>query len=141
MIMFVGNYGFSQEGQKIGINNEGVYIITENIDNIKDRWAQIMIDKKIVGTLTKFSIKEGIYEDNTNEKYYYLIGSNDKSNINFVTSLIYSRGAETFSIEEASQTVSCSGCQAGCSPQKLKRVGWVCTEGCSQCVKTETITF
>ena len=41
LILFISTCGFGQKGQKIGVNNNGVYIITENIDNIKNEWKQL----------------------------------------------------------------------------------------------------
>ena len=35
--------------------------------------------------------------------------------------------------------VVCTGCDDGCEP-KLKEEGWYCSEGCSNCIKTSSIS-
>jgi len=138
---FMFNFiGYSQQDQKIGIVKDGKFIITENIDNIKEDWSMFLKNSKIDCVLTTFEIREKQDNENPNEKYYFLIGLTKSSDVKVVQLL----ELDQYGIFKMApkHTVTCSGCTIGCSPDYVKRVKmWICADSCgSQCSKSETVS-
>jgi len=139
MLTFTAN---AQENFKIGINNGGKFVITENIDVILKEWTSFLNANKIVTTLTAFEIKQAKYKEG--DTYYYLLATDKEKAVKVAKLLLYDDVTAVFYFNNKicadSHTISCNGCTAGCNPEHIKRVGWICADGCGSCTKSETVT-
>ena len=134
----------AQENFKIGSNDNGKFVITENIDIIVKEWTNFLIENKINTTLATFEIKQEKYKDEEGGTYYYLIGTNREKTIKVAKLLLYNEASSEFYFNNKTcldgHTVTCSGCTAGCNPEHVKKVGWICSDSCGSCTKSETVT-
>ncbi len=132
--------GQSHFSTKIGEMVNGIPTITYNQNLLKQELQSFLLSNSSISvTFSNVSI----VQDGT---YYLLIASNADNSINTGVGLILDGG---FFYEEISSsgggttTVTCTGCQAGCSPLKDSD-GWFCTNcvvGKSEdCVKSETVS-
>ncbi|MEC4004302.1 hypothetical protein OX283_006515 [Flavobacterium sp. SUN052] len=133
----------NSNAQKIGVNQEDKYIITDDLSFLKEKWNQILKDQKINDQINNFKIESGEYDDGDKKiKYYAIIGTTLNSNLQMAEVIELTQNGEFYYnklLADSGHTVSCSGCMAGCSPKKMK-FGWVCTAGCEACSKTETVS-
>jgi hypothetical protein len=130
----------AQENFKVGVNNNGIFEITENIDPIISGWTNFINENNIDATLTTFEIKRAKYNDAEGGLYYYLLAMNKDKTVKVAKLLLYDDITSVFYFSIDSHTITCNGCTAGCTPEHIKRVGWVCSDSCGSCKKTETVT-
>lgn len=129
----------------IGSDTDGVYKITAPIPVVKKILNNALKESKITADLVNFHIKDGIIE-NSDDKYYYLIGSNSDESVKIVT--VLHRGSDNIFRAEMSfqlpdvprKTCTCSGsCTKGCDPKMYRDkegdIEWRCSS-CTQPKKT-----
>lgn len=130
---------FNANSQKIGEIKDGKLVITEDLSFLKERWTKALKDQNINDEIVDIEIKSGEYEDDNKNitTYYFILGQTKDNLVKISTELNLKISSE---LDASSGSVTCSGCMAGCSPTKLK-IGWVCSLGCGDCKKTETVNF
>ncbi len=118
--------------EKVGENQNGKFVITENLKYLKEDWDKLADGKQI---------DYSIIADNKDNKIYYLLGKTEgglkiaislelKDNVFY--SIIDRKGVTT--------TCTCSGCMStGCDPV-LSGETWYCNDPCSNCTKSVTAT-
>jgi hypothetical protein len=129
----------SSNAQKVGVLSNGKFVITEDLSFLKERWSKALKDQNINDEIVDIEIKSGEYEDDNKNitTYYFILGQTKDNLVKISTELNLKISSE---LDASSGSVTCSGCMAGCSPTKLK-IGWVCSLGCGDCKKTETVNF
>ena len=120
----------------IGTMVDGVPTITYDLTSLKQQWQSVLDEESSVQVVFEnVSIVD-------NGSYFVLAGSNEDNSIKSVIELVVV--GNTFyemSIDGGGRTISCSGCNVGCHPQKIHGL-WECLPSCglNQCTKTETVT-
>ena len=137
MLLLTLTFAFSQ--RKIGENQNGKFIITENLSDIKSEWKAQLAKQGISESLGDFVIQAATSEGET----YYSLQAKTPQNTTMATLLDLSKNEFRLAVGDAGTlTVTCTGCSYGCSPEYIKKLKvWHCTAGCGyNCTKTETVT-
>lgn len=121
--------------EKVGENRNGTFVITANLNLLKQRWNDIAGE-----TVSNYAIV--IHKDEGVDWYYLVAKMKDGGTI--TTSVDYVNN--TFFVPNqslsSSSTCSCTGCgYVGCDPRWLPNSKkWICDDPCLKCKKTVTAT-
>jgi len=118
---------------KIGELINGVPTITYNQNQLKQEWQSYL------SLNSEISVSFATIEITQEGTFYALRGRNADNSIKSALKLVLS-GNDLYRVNGFTHTVSCSGCTSGCSPWG-NDTGWECKDPCTDCKKTETITF
>lgn len=132
----------SVSAQKIGVKQDGKFLVTGDLTFLREKWNQLLKNQNINNEIYDFKIESGVYDDDKEIKYFAIIGFSRDFTVQVAEVIELSSNDEFIynkALADAGHTVTCNGCMAGCSPQKLK-IGWICTVGCYECSKSETVT-
>ncbi len=116
--------------QQIGIVRNAQYRITANLDPIKLKWEQLLLEQKIPATLVNFEIQSGL--DKVNGKaFYMLLASNRDRSVKVARALEVKNGYLSFfkNGEEPWGIATCSGCARACNPA-VSDGKWICDGEC-----------
>jgi len=139
-LIFLGFNSFAQDN-KIGVDKKGEYVITANLDYIMKAWNDVLKKQKINTTLHTFEIKSG-KDENSGQLYFMLIGYNHDHSTKVACMVNRIGGNFILTPSQSLYTVTCTGCTEGCSPKGTEDgKGWKCDKPCTDCKKTESISY
>ena len=155
--LFASTTLFSQKKEKeIGANNNGVYSISTTMSELQEIFNKHLEKAGFKTSVKTIEIRKGTIAV-TNETYYMLYAENSSRNVKIAVDLklkdnkfIATLAENTFDL-----ICVCSGCNKGCSPQRItpKEVVWKCStcqdnvakakgkvkKAKSKCMKTVTV--
>lgn len=139
-IVLIGFNTFAQD-EKIGEDRNGEFVITANLDYVLKAWNDVLIQQKIDTKLETLDIRSGRYE-NSGGEYFMLVAYNSDNSTKVACMINRVNGNFLLREGELKTTVTCKGCTQGCRPECGKDdKGWKCSDPCSTCEKTETISY
>ncbi|WP_146171710.1 hypothetical protein [Flavobacterium magnum] len=139
--MLCGLVNFAH-AQQIGIVRNAQHRITANLDPIKQKWEQMLLEQKIPAILVNFEIRSGM-DDSTGKTYYMLLASNRDHSVKVARALELKNGYLSFykGQEEPWGIATCTGCSNACNPAVFEGK-WVCNGDCPSadrpCTKSVT---
>jgi len=125
---------------RIGEAKNGTFTITENLDKVKAHWTSVMKTQNNTQQISEMAIVSAM-DSKTSETYYIITGKNAQGTFTIANEVSLIDGAFYFRNSTVSGTVSCSGCNYGCNPEKLGGK-WFCDSDCGgNCNKTVTVAY
>jgi hypothetical protein len=124
--------------QKVGIVENGTFIITNDLTQVKTDWETLLKAQKNNSELEAFTIKSGV--DSTLQTTYYMLTAVTRDKTAKVAGYLELKNQTFTLVSYPYGTVICIGCENACIPAR-KNGNWICAGGCpgAECNKTETI--
>jgi hypothetical protein len=131
ILAILGFQNNAKHGPLIATNNNGTFSVEISKEKIENSLNSLLTPANSDFKIESYSIVE--YQ---NRKYLKIIGT---SNEKCMVALEELNGALYELNDNSIPIVVCYGCNDGCNPQ-LKSGGWACTDGCTDCGKSASIS-